>query len=72
MGGLTPSVPELTPVSYTHLDVYKRQTQITGAGIVGGFGTIGYDGDTVNMYVVDGEIRNGFLDDAYRDYMRCV
>lgn len=47
-------------------------TQMTGAGIVGGFGTIGYDGDTVNMYVVDGEVRNGFLDDSYKDYMKTM
>lgn len=47
-------------------------TQLTGAGIVGGFGTIGYDGDTVNMYVVDGEVRNGFLDESYRDYMKTM
>lgn len=47
-------------------------TQLTGAGIVGGFGTIGYDGDTVNMYVKDGEVRNGFLDDSYKDYMETM
>ena len=47
-------------------------TQLTGAGIVGGFGTIGYDGDTVNMYVKDGEVRNGFLDESYRDYMEMM
>lgn len=47
-------------------------TQMTGAGIVGGFGTIGYDGDTVNMYVKDGEVRNGFLDDSYKDYMETM
>ena len=47
-------------------------TQLTGTGIVGGFGTIGYDGDTVNMYVKDGEVRNGFLDESYRDYMETM
>ena len=47
-------------------------TQLTGADIVGGFGTIGYDGDTVNMYVKDGEVRNGFLDDSYKDYMETM
>lgn len=47
-------------------------TQLTGAGIVGGFGTIGYDGDTVNMYVKDGEVHNGFLDESYRDYMEMM
>lgn len=47
-------------------------TQLTGTGIVGGFGTIGYDGDTVNMYVKDGEVRNGFLDESYRDYMEMM
>ena len=48
-------------------------TQLTGTGIVGGFGTIGYDPDsTHNMYVVDGEIRNGFLDESYKDYMEMM
>lgn len=47
--------------------------QMTGTAIVGGMGTIGYDPSTTsNMYVVDGEIRNGFLDDAYKEYMEMM
>ncbi len=47
--------------------------QLTGTAIVGGMGTIGYDPSTTsNMYVVDGEIRNGFLDDAYKEYMQMM
>ena len=53
-----------------HALLLTGSTQLTGAGIVGGFGTVGYDPDsTSNMYVVDGVVRNGFLDDSYKDYM---
>ena len=53
-----------------HALLLTGSTQLTGTGIVGGFGTVGYDPDTSNnMYVVDGEVRNGFLDEAYKDYM---
>ncbi len=55
-----------------HALLLTGSTQITGSGIVGGFGTIGYDIDNVNMYVVDGEVRNGFLDESYRDYMEMM
>lgn len=47
--------------------------QMTGTSIVGGMGTIGYDPSiSANMYVVDGEIRNGFLDEKYKEYMQMV
>ncbi len=47
--------------------------QMTGTSIVGGMGTIGYDPSTTsNMYVVDGEVRNGFLDEEYKEYMEMI
>lgn len=56
-----------------HALLLTGSTQLTGTGIVGGFGTVGYDPNaTSNMYVVDGVVKNGFLDEAYKDYMEMV
>ena len=54
-----------------HALLLTGSTQLTGTGIVGAFGTCGYDGET-NMFVVDGEIQNGFLVDSYKDYMEMM
>ena len=47
------------PVSYTHLDVYKRQVQVTSDGQPGADPTVrirgvGSFGDTSPLYVIDG------------------
>ncbi|MDD6023651.1 MAG: extracellular solute-binding protein [Oscillospiraceae bacterium] len=56
-----------------HALLLTGSTQLTGTGIVGGFGTVGYDpNSTSNMYVVDGVVKNGFLDEAYKDYMEMM
>lgn len=56
-----------------HALLLTGSPQMTGSAIVGGMGSIGYDpSTTTNMYVVDGEIRNGFLDEAYKEYMEMI
>ena len=48
-------------------------TQITGASIVGGLGSVGFYQDTPhNMYVQDGTVYNGFLSDGYKEYLQMI
>jgi putative aldouronate transport system substrate-binding protein len=56
-----------------HALLMSGATQITGASIVGGMGSVGFFADNAhNMYVKDGVVYNGFLDDGYRDYMEMI
>ena len=56
-----------------HALLLTGSPQMTGSAIVGGMGSIGYDpSSTANMYVVDGEIHNGFQDESYRAYMEMI
>ena len=48
-------------------------TQITGASIVGGLGSVGfYQDNPNNMYVEDGTVYNGFLSDGYKEYLQMI
>ncbi len=47
---------------------------ITGSSLVGGFGSAGYsvsDGSN-NMWVKDGVVQNGLLDDGFKEYMEMI
>ena len=54
-----------------HALLLTGSTQMQGSALVGGFESVGFEGsDTgANMFVVDGEVRNGFLADGYKEYM---
>lgn len=52
-------------------------TQGSDGMLVGGYGTIGAaesstGAEVDNMYVVDGEIRNGYVDDSYKEYLKML
>lgn len=52
-------------------------TQGSDGMLVGGYGTIGAaesatGAEVDNMYVVDGEIRNGYVDDSYKEYLKMM
>ena len=53
-----------------HALLMQGSCQLTGLSLIGGMGTTGYaTDDASNMYVKDGVIQNGFLDEAYKEYM---
>ena len=54
-----------------HALLLTGSTQMMGSALVGGFGTIGFDGSDTssNMFVMDGQVKNGFLADGYKEYM---
>ncbi len=46
---------------------------ITESSIVGGLGSVGYSVDSSNnMWVEDGVVKNGFLDDGFKEYMEML
>ena len=55
-----------------HAMLLQGSTQMSGLSVIGGMGTAGFSGDGANMYVVDGEVRNGFQDEAYKEYMQMM
>ena len=56
-----------------HALLLTGSAQLSGSGLVGGMGSIGYETDSDNnMFVVDGVIQNGFLADGYKDYLEMI
>ena len=57
-----------------HALLLTGSTQLLGSALVGGFGSIGFEGAdaTANMFVIDGEVKNGFLVDGYKEYMEMI
>jgi putative aldouronate transport system substrate-binding protein len=56
-----------------HALLLTGSTQISGSAIVGAMGSVGFESDTSsNMFVVDGEVKNGFLVDGYKEYLEML
>lgn len=56
-----------------HALLLQGATQLQGNSLIGGMGTVGFlAGQGNNMYVVDGEVRNGFRDEAFKEYMEMM
>lgn len=56
-----------------HALLMQGSTQMQGNSFIGGMGTVGYLADSAhNMYVMDGEVKNGFLDPEYKEYMQMM
>lgn len=56
-----------------HALLMQGGCQLSGLSLIGGMGTTGYAiDDASNMYVKDGVVYNGFLDEAYKEYMMMI
>ena len=57
-----------------HALLLTGSTQMQGSALVGGFGSCGFEGadTTANMFVMDGEVKNGFTVDGYKDYLEML